>query len=973
MTNLFEFQRRYAILIDIKFFKRNVMICSIAGFRTGLDSLLRLIAVTMLVCFAHTAAVAAATPKSGAIAAQEKNALILVSVGFGAPGVDLYVSGVIKGLKNGGMKSSHIYVEYLDLARSPGGLQRQPLAALLTQKYAGIDLDLVFCVQQPALNFFLNEGRELAPRAIVLSRDAQLPPETNIGQHQFVFQAAQLDYRGTLQLALALFPKTEHLIVIQGSSEIERSRLDAIRNDLAPWQGKLQIEDTGGLSFEEVDAKVAATAKNTILLGTGIGRDSTGEIFVPLESNSRILKFANAPFFVLYDISIGSGSIGGKVSRVAEEARLLSALAIDIVQGRHRLNAAVTPANNINQPMFDWQQLQRWNADVSALPANTVLINRPPNPWIEYRPYLIVGALLILLLLGFIVTLIVQNRRRRLAEARFRVLIEQAPEAILVIDVSSKQIINVNLSAEKLFACTRANLLSSNVRRFYAPEQPDGLPLEQSREANVGRAMAGEIVYVERAMRSADGRDLLCEVRLVRLPDAQRKLLRVSIVDVTLRKQAEAKVFELHLRLEALLDAAREISIIATDASGRITLFNPGAEKLLGYQASEMLGKSPALLHLDSEIAQRARALSAQLGRPITGIETFVALTREGGSDIHNWSYVRKDGKLLSISLTMSAIRDGHGVVTGYLGIGLDISERLAAEADLIQLNQQLDHRVQERTEALQASAEQLQQALNNLTLMQDKLVQSEKLAALGSVVAGVAHELNTPIGNCMTVASTLQEKTEVFQVLLGAGALRRSQLDAYLKDSDEAMRLLQKGLQRSAALVTNFKQVAVDQSSAQRRQFMLGDAIAGVIALMHSSMQKKPCHIELDIPETLSMDSFPGAIEQIVSNLINNSVLHGFDGRHHGCIRLTARVEGEMVRIVYSDDGHGMSCEVQKHIFEPFFTTRLGTGGSGLGLSICYNLVHGQLGGHLEVFSVVGEGSTFTLLLPCVAPPGKT
>ena len=974
MINLFEFQRSYAILIVVKFFKRNVMVGAIVGFRSGLRYLLRLIVGAIFLCFANTALVAAPTAPSVVVTPLDKHALILVSVGFGGPVVDLYVSGLVNGLKKGGMKGSNIYVEYLDLVRRAEVSYRQPLGSLLAQKYAGLDFDLVFCVQQLALNFLLNEGRELAPRAIILSRGALLPPDANIGNRQFVSQTAQLDYRGTLQLALALFPKTENVIVIQGSSEIELSRQKTIRNDLAPWQGKLKIEDTQGLSFEEIDGKLAGLPKNTILLGPGIARDSKGEIFVPLESNNRILKFAKAPYFVLYDSAIGSGSIGGLVSRIDDEASLMAALAIDMARGNPHLSAPVLLAKNINQPMFDWQQLQRWNADVSVLPANTLLINRPPNPWSQYKEYIIAGTLVILLLLVFVVSLILQNRRRRLAEARLRVLIEQAPEAILVVDVTSKQIINANPSAEKLFACSRANLLKSNVRRFYAQEQPDGLPVEQSRDENVARAMAGEIVYVERAMRSLDGHDLLCEVRLVRLPDAHRKLLRVSIVDITQRKQAESKAFELHLRLQALLDAAQEVSIIVTDAEGRITVFNHGAEKMFGYAASEMLGRSPALLHLPDEIDQCAAELTVQLGRPIASfLETFAALTRDGGSDIRNWSCVRKDGKHLSISLVVSIIRDEHGHITGFLCIGLDITERLAAEADLIQLNQQLDHRVQERTEALQTSTKQLQQALNNLMLMQDKLVQSEKLAALGSVVAGVAHELNTPIGNCMTVASTLQEKTEVFQSQVAAGELRRSQLDAYLKDANEAMQLLQKGLQRTGALVANFKQVAVDQSSAQRRQFMLKDAISGVVALMKSSLQKKPYRIELDIPDDLSMDSFPGAIEQIVSNLINNSVLHGFDRLDHGLIRLQARAEGEMVRIIYSDDGRGMSSEVQKHIFEPFFTTRLGTGGSGLGLSICYNLVHGQLGGYVDVSSVAGQGTTFTLVLPRVVSVSKT
>lgn len=619
-----------------------------------------------------------------------------------------------------------------------------------------------------------------------------------------------------------------------------------------------------------------------------------------------------------------------------------------------------------------WVFLFTWLGGLPLAFAQISALVEPDSLWGEYKAYVIFCALVILLLLALVIVLIWHNREHRLAETRYRVLIEQAPEAILVVDFDTKFIIDANPSAEKLFRCTRNDLLNSTVRQLYATRQPDGLPVEETRAANVVRALAGESVLAERIMRAFDGQELFCELRLVRLPDLRRNLLRVSMVDVTQRKRAEAEVIQLNLRLQALLNAAQEVAIIATDADGLTTLFNQGAEKMFGYKASEILGRSPAIFHLEKEVSARAAELTEQLGRPIQGFETFIALTRDGGSEIRHWTYVRKDGKHLEVSLAVSSIRNEAGEIGGFLGVAIDVTKQLAAEGALILLNQQLDNRVQERTRALQTSTEQLQLALDHLHQTQHQLVQSEKLAALGKIVAAVAHELNTPLGNCLTVASTLHEKTRQFDRKINAGELRRSSLADYLLDSSTAMQLLLRGLERAVELVANFKQVAVDQSSAQRRQFSLKEIIGSVVALMNTSLQKKHYRIELDIPDALEMDSYPGSIEQVISNLINNSVLHGFEGRDHGLIRIVAQADGDDVCLIYSDDGYGMSAEVQSRIFDPFFTTRMGTGGSGLGMSICYNLVRGPLGGSIDIESSLERGSTFTLLLPRIAPVAK-
>lgn len=299
------------------------------GSMSGVRFLCHLLIAFLLSQGAFSLACAAETTP---VSLANKQALILVSVEFGGPGIDQYVAALNNGLKKGGMKSTDIHTEYLDLP-TIGDRLRKPLASLLKEKYREVDFDLVFCVQQPALNFLLNEARDLAPKATVMSAYAKLPPGIDIATRKFVFQTSRLDYRGTLQRALELFPKTERVIVIQGNSELERARQQNIQDDLAPWSGRLLIEDTRALSFDEIDRKLSNLPPNTVVMGVGILQDAKGDLYLPNESYARIIKFSKAPAFVLYDTTVGTGFVGGMVTRIGSDAEQLSSLGIDILKG----------------------------------------------------------------------------------------------------------------------------------------------------------------------------------------------------------------------------------------------------------------------------------------------------------------------------------------------------------------------------------------------------------------------------------------------------------------------------------------------------------------------------------------------------------------------------------------------------------------------------------------------------------------
>lgn len=277
-------------------------------------------------------------------------------------------------------------------------------------------------------------------------------------------------------------------------------------------------------------------------------------------------------------------------------------------------------------------------------------------------------------------------------------------------------------------------------------------------------------------------------------------------------------------------------------------------------------------------------------------------------------------------------------------------------------LSRELEAKVQTRTA-------ELNEALQTLTRTQDELVESGTLASLGAMVAGVSHELNTPIGNALMASTTVQADLDQIARQSETARLTRSEFEALLARAVEANRLCVASIERSAGLVASFKQVAVDRVSERRREFALAELVEDTLATLRPGITTRAWVLSADVPADLRLDSFPGPLGQVLTNLVQNALVHGFEGRVEGRVHVVAERDGDEVLITVSDDGVGMPTSILAHIFDPFFTTRLGRGGSGLGLSICHRLVARMLGGELRADSRVGEGSTFLVRLPCKAP----
>ena len=599
-----------------------------------------------------------------------------------------------------------------------------------------------------------------------------------------------------------------------------------------------------------------------------------------------------------------------------------------------------------------------------------------------------------------------------------------------------------------------------------------------------------------------------------------------TLEDITERIQMQERVNHLLELQTAILDNAAYM-VISTDVTGLITSFNPAAERELGYQAAECIGKlTPAVFHDPAEMAERAQEFSADLGINVSpDFAVFTAHSHRNLPNEYEWTYIREDGSRFPVCLSMTVLHDPQGKTVGFLGIASNITIRKQAEAQLAeakvfldkiinsvadpifvkdrqhrwvllndalcglvgynraelleksdidffppeeaavfwakdeivfasgaenineeritdaqgvqrvivtkktlytddkghqflvgiirditdirqaedalqQAYDELEDKVQLRTQELFAANEeltamnqqmlaineslqqavqelekeiaerhraeqQLNQALNHLQKMQQHLIQSEKMAALGSLVAGVAHEVNTPVGVSLMASSHLQLISEDFLLLCQNGVPSRQNMVEYLESLREAAAIITQNLERAGKLIKSFKQVSIDQSHETKRTFYVKKYLDEILLSLHPSIKKAKHHIEVDCPEELAIKGSPGTFAQIISNLIMNSVVHAYKPGETGNIRITVRQEADSTIFIYTDDGKGMNATVLSKIFDPFFTTARGSGGTGLGLFVVYNIVTQQFGGTITCDSTPGQGVTFHICLP--------
>lgn len=293
------------------------------------------------------------------------------------------------------------------------------------------------------------------------------------------------------------------------------------------------------------------------------------------------------------------------------------------------------------------------------------------------------------------------------------------------------------------------------------------------------------------------------------------------------------------------------------------------------------------------------------------------------------------------------------------------ITQLAAAELLSIEHSHELEHKINKRTEALKESNQDLLSTLEKLHQFQSQLVESEKMASLGDMVAGVAHEVNTPIGLGVTASTLLADRLEEIKLAFEDKTLKSSQLKKFLNEGSENVAIIYRNLNRAADLISSFKKVAVDQSSEEVRTFEVKELLTEVLLTLRPQLHCLPYVVDIDCPSGLSITSKPGPINQILINLIMNSILHGFEGRDHGNISIAVMPLSNQLNIIFKDDGIGVDESIKNKVFEPFTTTKRGEGGSGLGMHLVYNLVTQALGGTIVLHSELNQGVNIEINFP--------
>jgi len=464
---------------------------------------------------------------------------------------------------------------------------------------------------------------------------------------------------------------------------------------------------------------------------------------------------------------------------------------------------------------------------------------------------------------------------------------------------------------------------------------------------------------VEFSVRHKDGSERIVLCSVFAIPDGAGGRQYVCLdVDITDRKRAESALRAREKELESIFNASPAPMSVSDAGRGfRVEKVNDAWVRQFGWTPEQALGQNGAELGLYADAETRQVIVDRLRYGPGIYDDAEVWLKRADGS------------QLLCIVSTRLIEVSGQLLL---LMVSVDITEERRMATELRHMNEELETRVEQRTALLSEANSELEAALSHLQEAQDQIVRSEKLAALGRLVAGVAHELNTPIGNGLMAVSTLEARQREFREAIAAG-LKRSTLEQFVEDVGKAAEIATRNLNRAGELIASFKQVAVDQTSSQRRRFRLARVVEEILVALKPVIAHSGHRLDTAIDAGIELDSFPGPLGQALGNLVENALTHAFDGRRGGRIVVAAEpADGTHVRLSVSDDGRGIADDHLAHVFDPFFTTCLGQGGSGLGLHIVYNIVTGVLGGSITADTPPGGGARFVLTLPLTAPAAE-
>jgi PAS domain S-box-containing protein len=525
---------------------------------------------------------------------------------------------------------------------------------------------------------------------------------------------------------------------------------------------------------------------------------------------------------------------------------------------------------------------------------------------------------------------------QRLAEESYRKLFEGSIDGIYV-TTPAGALLNANPALARMMGYETPEELIGDVSDIANTIYVDPAARERYRALMERDGMVREFEY---QVRRRDGRILWISDSATVVRDEAGEVVRYegTIRDITDQKRAEDAIAEGQRLLQQVIDTVPAV-INVKNKELRYVLMNRYMAGIFGIEPGEAIGRTTS-------------DLMSRYGAKKTDENDKRVLATSKGLGFYEEEYMDSSGQVRQWLVNKLPLLDGEGDIERIVTVALDIGERKRGELEM--------RKAKDAAEA----------ALRNLRETQNSLIEAEKLAALGRLVAGVAHEVNNPVGISLTVASSLERKTALFTAEVERGDLRRSRLTEFLETSRDASGQLVANLNRAAELIQSFKQVAADRNYSDQRTFDLGDLTEQVVMSLRPGLRKHHLALNVDCQPNLSMNSYPGPYGQVLTNLFLNAVAHAFPDGRPGAVDIQVRESGkDNVEIIFSDNGCGMSLDVRRRAFDPFFTTRRDQGGTGLGLHIVYSIVTNRLGGRLELDSEPGKGTRIQIVLPRVAP----
>ena len=455
---------------------------------------------------------------------------------------------------------------------------------------------------------------------------------------------------------------------------------------------------------------------------------------------------------------------------------------------------------------------------------------------------------------------------------------------------------------------------------------------------------------VETTIKRKDGTGVPCILHLTTLlsshKDVDEGLRLVAITDISLTKGMQEVLRETTKKYHEIFQNL-PVGIFRATINNHLIEANATLAAMFGFKDPKEMIDNVKVIRTD------LFALPGDYDELLKKLENTETMVRT------EMSMHTREGILFPCVLQARGVRNSSGSISYIEGIIEDVSEQKQAEAKLQQYQYQLENMIAERTRELDYSLDELSSA-------KAQLIESERLASLGSLVGGITHEINTPVGVAFTASTHLSGKIKNIQKNFRNSSLTRKDLENFLDTAEEAAAIIERNLESAREFITDIKQVAVDQSSEKLRRFNLAEYLQIIVTSLKPVLKRSRVEVKIECNPEIILDSYPGALSQVLTNLIMNSLIHGFSGRQKGCITIHGELIGDS-KIVLSvaDDGAGIAPDIRERIFDPYFTTKADSGGSGIGLHISASTVRDILGGNISVESELEKGAVFTIWFP--------